>query len=76
VTIAVTDNGPGIAEDAQALIFEPFVHLEAVVNKHIPGVGLGLALVRDMVRVLGGQLNLESRVGSGSTFRVTLPKHA
>lgn len=76
VTIAVTDHGPGISADAQALIFEPFVHLEAVVNKHIPGVGLGLALVNDMVRVLGGHLDLESRLGAGSTFRVTLPRRA
>lgn len=74
VTISVSDDGPGIAADAQALIFEPFVHLEAVVDKHVPGVGLGLTLVRDMVRVLGGQLALDSRLGSGSTFRVSLPR--
>ncbi len=71
--IAVRDTGRGIAPADQARIFEPFEQLEAIARKHTPGVGLGLALVREMVSTLGGRIAVESRVGEGSTFTVTLP---
>lgn len=71
--IEVRDTGSGIPEDAQDRIFGAFEQLEPLVHKHVPGVGLGLALVRQLVDALGGTIALESEVGRGSTFRVSLP---
>lgn len=71
--VQVRDTGPGIPPEAQSLIFEPFAHLEPVHQKHTPGVGLGLALVREMVHALGGTVELESDVGRGAIFTVVLP---
>jgi signal transduction histidine kinase len=72
--LCVADTGAGIAKEEQARIFEPFQRLEPPTGtKHTPGVGLGLAMVRDMVSALGGQLALDSESGRGSTFTVDLP---
>jgi len=71
--IDVEDSGPGIPPDEQARIFSPFHHVEPMLGKHTPGFGLGLALVREMVKMLGGTVELESAVGVGSRFTVTLP---
>jgi signal transduction histidine kinase len=71
--LAVHDTGPGIPPEKQNVIFEPFEHLEPVRHKHTPGVGLGLALVKEMVHMLGGRIELQSQVGAGSTFTVLLP---
>jgi signal transduction histidine kinase len=71
--IAVKDTGPGIPPEHQTRIFEPFEQVEPARKKHLVGVGLGLALVREMVTSLRGALELESRVGVGSTFQVLLP---
>ena len=73
--IAVKDTGAGIAEDDQARIFQPFEQLGPSDTKAAGGVGLGLALVKKLVRSLGGQIELESRLGAGSTFTVRLPFH-
>ncbi|HVJ89678.1 MAG TPA: ATP-binding protein [Labilithrix sp.] len=70
VFVRVTDTGPGIAPSEQARIFEPFEQLEPLRRKHIPGVGLGLTLVRNIVEVLGGRIEVASEVGKGSTFEV------
>jgi hypothetical protein len=51
----------------------PFEQLEPPCHKHVPGVGLGLALVKEMVAALGGQIELESEPGIGSTFSVVFP---
>jgi signal transduction histidine kinase len=72
-TLAVRDTGPGIAPEVHARIFEPFEQLEPIRHKHTPGVGLGLALVREMVSALGGRIHVDSQVGQGSTFTVVLP---
>ncbi len=71
--LAVTDTGPGIKPEHRGLIFEPFEQLEPLRRKHTPGVGLGLALVREMTGALGGRIELSSEVGVGSTFAVDLP---
>jgi len=71
--VRVTDTGPGIAPEDQVRIFEPFEHLEPIRHKHTPGVGIGLALVKDMVLALRGSIVLESQVGVGSTFVLGLP---
>jgi signal transduction histidine kinase len=71
--LSVHDTGRGIAPEAQERIFEPFVQLEPLSRKHTPGVGLGLAIVRELVDQLQGKISLESTVGTGSTFRLHLP---
>lgn len=71
--LVVADTGRGIAPDIQPRIFEPFVQGETTRQKHLPGVGLGLALVRQVVEILGGQVHLISIPGEGSTFTVVLP---
>ena len=71
--ITVRDTGRGIPLADQQRVFEPFELLDPVRNKHVPGVGLGLALVHAIVTALGGTISLESIVDQGSSFTVTLP---
>jgi signal transduction histidine kinase len=71
--VAVSDSGPGIPEEDRERIFEPFEQLDPIAMKHFPGVGLGLALVRELCATLGAQVDLRSTIGSGSTFTVALP---
>lgn len=72
--LRVTDTGRGIAPEQLSAIFEPFTQLEGLREKHTPGVGLGLTLVRELVAVLGGSVSVASTVGQGSTFTVRLPR--
>jgi signal transduction histidine kinase len=74
--LSIRDTGPGIPREEQERIFQPFVQLEPAARKHTPGVGLGLAIVRDLVTALGGRLALQSEPGLGSTFTVDLPSLA
>ena len=71
--LTVVDSGPGIPRDQQARIFQPFEPSETVRRKHLPGIGLGLSLVRQLVDALGGSITLTSRVGHGTKFSVRLP---
>jgi PAS domain S-box-containing protein len=73
IRVRVRDTGPGVAPGDRARIFEPFQHVEPADKKHTPGVGLGLALVREVMGVLGGSVELDSTLGTGSTFSVLLP---
>lgn len=68
----IVDEGIGIPPERLGEIFEPFVQLNGGRDRHGPGTGLGLALSTRMVSVLGGSIAVESAVGVGSTFRVTL----
>jgi PAS domain S-box-containing protein len=68
VAIEVSDTGTGIAPDALPRIFEPFFS-----TKGISGRGLGLAVARGIVKSLGGDIEVESALGAGSTFRIVLP---
>lgn len=72
--VTVRDTGPGIPKEQQSVVFEPFAHLEPVHQKHTPGVGLGLALVREMTTALGGTIELESEEGRGATFTLFIPR--
>ncbi|MEO8336358.1 MAG: ATP-binding protein [bacterium] len=63
----------GIAADKLAMIFEPFVQVDASLTRTRSGVGLGLAISRDLARAMGGDLTVESTLGSGSRFTLTLP---
>jgi signal transduction histidine kinase len=74
VVLHVTDTGPGMAADQLPSIFEPFVQLTAGLTDRRGGVGLGLPISRDLARAMGGNLTVESTVGAGSRFTLTLPK--
>ncbi len=67
--VAVRDSGPGIPEAQQALVFVPFVKLDG----RSAGVGLGLDIARQLARLHGGDICLDSVVGQGSTFTLELP---
>ena len=69
----VRDSGPGIPPEAQGVIFEKFRQLDQFITRDHGGTGLGLALARELAHLLGGELSLESRVGEGCTFTLTLP---
>ncbi|MCU0464072.1 MAG: ATP-binding protein [Anaerolineae bacterium] len=72
VLFAVTDTGPGIAPDDQALIFQPFIQTESGI-RHAGGTGLGLPISKRLVEAHGGRLWVESEVGEGAAFYFTLP---
>jgi PAS domain S-box-containing protein len=73
VAIRVSDTGIGIPADKLEAIFEPFVQVRAGHTRDADGVGLGLAISRDLARGMGGDLAVESTVGEGSAFTLTLP---
>jgi len=73
VEVSISDTGPGIPPEALALIFEPFRQLDSSRTRPHGGVGLGLSIVQTFLRLLGGQITVESEVGRGSTFRAWLP---
>jgi PAS domain S-box-containing protein len=74
ITVRVMDSGPGIPEAQQASIFEPFVQLGRSHTSQHEGVGLGLAISRELARAMDGDLTVSSVVGEGATFRLTLPR--
>jgi two-component system phosphate regulon sensor histidine kinase PhoR len=74
VEIAVIDRGPGIPAEEQERIFESFERGRAAVDSRMAGVGLGLATVRAIVQAHGGEVDLVSRPGTGSIFRLRLPR--
>jgi signal transduction histidine kinase len=71
--IAIQDNGLGISPDDQAHIFDRFYRVRRPETDSIEGTGLGLAIVKSLVEAHNGQIGLESSLGEGSTFYVTLP---
>jgi signal transduction histidine kinase len=71
--IRVLDTGVGIAEQHLQQIFEPFWQVDPDQRIREGGTGLGLSVVRRLVQLLGGEVSVESRLGEGSTFTVTLP---
>jgi PAS domain S-box-containing protein len=73
LTIAVLDNGPGIAPEQQQLVFQEFTRLRATPRDGERGLGLGLAIVDRIARVLGHRIQLRSRPGKGSTFAIAVP---
>jgi signal transduction histidine kinase len=74
VAVRVTDTGHGIAPEQQGRIFEPFVQVDARLVRTQEGVGLGLAISRDLARGMGGDLTVASTPGGGSTFTLSLPR--
>ncbi|HEX6069155.1 MAG TPA: PAS domain-containing sensor histidine kinase [Longimicrobiaceae bacterium] len=76
VEIRVSDNGPGIAAAMQRAIFDPFTQVNRRLSHPREGVGLGLAISRDLARAMGGEIMVESEEGKGSTFTIMLPAAA
>jgi signal transduction histidine kinase len=74
VIARVADAGPGIPLEKRESIFEPFVQLRSGLGDRRDGVGLGLAISRDLARAMGGDLTVESVPGTGAQFTLTLPR--
>jgi signal transduction histidine kinase len=72
--IVVRDHGMGIPKEALETIFERYGRVESLATRHIQGTGLGLPIVRQIVQLHGGAVWVESTVGEGSVFHVTLPR--
>jgi signal transduction histidine kinase len=73
VRLAVSDTGIGIPDEKQASVFDPFVQVDMSRTRGSVGSGLGLAISRDLARGMGGDLDVESTPGKGSTFTLWLP---
>lgn len=74
VAFSVTDRGRGIAPDKVGLLFQKFQQLDGANTRKAHGTGLGLAIVKALVEMQGGRVSVESTVGHGSTFTVTVPE--
>jgi PAS domain S-box-containing protein len=71
--VRVRDTGRGIPSPKLELIFQPFVQVDTRLTRESGGIGLGLAISRDLARAMGGDLTVESIEGEGATFSLTLP---
>jgi signal transduction histidine kinase len=69
----VRDTGIGMSAEQIERIFEPFWQAQQVNTREVGGVGLGLSVTRELTRLLGGEVTVESTPGKGSTFTVSLP---
>ncbi|MEH2433366.1 MAG: ATP-binding protein [Nostoc sp.] len=74
LTIIVRDTGIGIASKDFKRIFEAFRQVDQTLTRKYPGTGLGLAIIDSLVRMMGGKIFLESKLGVGSTFKIELPR--
>ena len=74
VVVDVTDRGDGIAEENLPKLFQPFGRLSSAIAAGIEGTGLGLHLSRAIAQAQGGNIEVNSRPGEGSTFTLRLPR--
>jgi two-component system phosphate regulon sensor histidine kinase PhoR len=73
VELSVRDDGPGIPPEAVARIFERFYRVDKARSREQGGTGLGLAIVKNVIQAHGGDVRVESTLGAGTEFFVTLP---
>ena len=73
LVVSVGDDGRGIPQEEQEVIFDRFVRLKDVGSPEVPGLGLGLTGVKTLVEAMGGRITLVSREGFGTSFRVRIP---
>lgn len=74
LVIKITDEGPGISEQDQKKMFKPFTRLSATPTGGEPSNGLGLSIIKSLCQQLGGKIEVESEIGKGTTFIVSIPK--
>ncbi len=73
IDILVSDNGAGIPPEEKEKIFNKFYQIDKYFTGNVEGAGLGLALVKQLITAYGGQMDLKSEIGRGSTFTISLP---
>jgi two-component system, OmpR family, phosphate regulon sensor histidine kinase PhoR len=76
VVVAVRDSGPGLSESDLGQLFERFFRTDSARASSAVGSGLGLSISRDIVRQHAGDLTVESEVGVGTTFTMTIPRES